>query len=372
MNQPLKRLLGRSGQNMVEYALLLGLIVPFAIIGAQSLAGSISGTTDPLLAAGGSSEDLCGEPSVPESIPSEPSESSANVYYVDSVGGDDANPGTSESAPWKSVAKVNATSLSPGDSVLFKAGRVWRETVVVRYSGTEGATINFGSYGQGAKPILKGSKASDEDGCEWVGSSGGTNEYYLVKSGDSPGYRKPGNDLDDRPGWLWYKSGPTRLLKGTAGSLTDGQWGWGDKDGLGFSTIYVRCDAGTPGPIEVPQSTEGILRICGRSYVVVSNLSFQFADLMPAAFSSDGAHHITFEDCEFAYNHQTGLQIWGCQGADHDSYTAVRRCVAHDNGGHGMAAPADGCQVGFGARPPIDGFHGISSSTGRPGRPAGP
>jgi len=338
MKQLLKRLLGRSGQNMVEYALLLGLILPFAIIGAQQLAGSIYGATDPLLAAGGSSAAPCGESYAAASAPSQSSPVSGNVYYVDSVGGSDSNPGTSEGAPWKSVAKVNAASLAAGDSVLFKAGCVWRETLVVHYSGAEGAPITFGSYGQGSKPILKGSRASDEDGCRWVKSSGGTNEYYLVKSGGSPGYSKPGNDLDDRPGWLWYKSGPTRLLKGTAGSLANGQWGWGDRDGLGFSTIYVRSDAGTPGPIEVPQSNEGILRISGKSYVVVSNLSFQFANLMPGAFSSDGAHHITFEDCEFAYNLQTGLQIWGCQGADFDSYTVVRRCVAHDNGGHGIAA----------------------------------
>jgi len=338
MNLFRRQSVGHSGQGIVEVMLLVGLVLPFTVMGLQQLAGSISGTSEPMLAAAGLFEDPFAASFAAQWSLSESSPVSGNVYYVDSVGGTDSNPGTSEGAPWKSVAKVNAAALAPGDSVLFKAGRVWRETLVLSYSGTAGAPITFGSYGQGSRPILTGSRAPDEDGCQWKRSSGGTNEYYLVKSGGSPGYRKPGDDVGDRPGWLWYRSGPTKLLKGTAGSLADGQWGWGDRDGLGFSTIYVRCDAGTPGPIEVPQSTEGILRISGKSYIVVSNLSFRFANLMPGAFVSDGAHHITFQDCEFAYNLQTGLQIWGCQSSHHDSYTTVRRCVAHDNGGHGIAA----------------------------------
>jgi hypothetical protein len=37
-------------------------------------------------------------------------------YYV-SAAGADGNPGTA-SAPWRTLAKVNATSLAPGDRVL--------------------------------------------------------------------------------------------------------------------------------------------------------------------------------------------------------------------------------------------------------------
>ena len=345
MKQITRKFVGRAGQNMVEYVLLLSLILPLAIVGIRHFGATIANTTEPLLAAGGTSDAASGtaprdaSSGSPAAASDEPAtRAGSNVYYVDAAGGSDSNPGTSEGAPWKSVAKVNATGLAPGDSVLFKKGCVWRETLVLGSSGAEDAPITIGAYGEGSKPILKGSRASDEDGCEWVQSAGGTNEYYLVKSGGNPGYRKPGNDLDERPGWLWYKEGPTRLLKGIVGSLADGQWGWGDLDGLGFSTFYVRCDAGMPGPIEIPQATEGVLRIVGKSHIVVRDLSVQFADLMPAAFTSDGAHHITFEDCEFAYNLQTGLQIWGCQNAHHDAYVTVSRCVAHDNGGHGISA----------------------------------
>ena len=61
------------------------------------------------------------------------------TFYVDSEKGDDANPGTSESAPWKGTDRVEATQLGPGDRVLFRAGRVWRfgKQLYLHARGTE-------------------------------------------------------------------------------------------------------------------------------------------------------------------------------------------------------------------------------------------
>lgn len=75
------------------------------------------------------------------------------TYYVDATNGNDEAAG-SEVAPWKSIRKVNATSLVAGDSVLFKRGEVWREQLKV-VSGSAGSPITYGSYGTGAKPIIK-------------------------------------------------------------------------------------------------------------------------------------------------------------------------------------------------------------------------
>jgi hypothetical protein len=73
---------------------------------------------------------------------------------VDSVGGSDSNPGTL-AAPWKTVAKVDAISLSPGQSVGFKAGGTWREILTPSTTGgTSGNPITFTSYGTGALPSL--------------------------------------------------------------------------------------------------------------------------------------------------------------------------------------------------------------------------
>lgn len=82
---------------------------------------------------------------------------SGTVYYIDSVAGDDSNPGTTESQPWKSIDKVNSSTYLPGDRILFKAGSVWENTTLSpKGSGEEGKPIIIGAYGSGEKPRLEG------------------------------------------------------------------------------------------------------------------------------------------------------------------------------------------------------------------------
>jgi len=45
------------------------------------------------------------------------------TYYVDATNGNDGNNGTSELAPWKTIAKVNASNFNSGGEILFKGGR---------------------------------------------------------------------------------------------------------------------------------------------------------------------------------------------------------------------------------------------------------
>jgi hypothetical protein len=47
----------------------------------------------------------------------------AATWYVNPAAGDDGNAGTSSGIAWKSLAKVNATKLAPGDSVVIAPGR---------------------------------------------------------------------------------------------------------------------------------------------------------------------------------------------------------------------------------------------------------
>ena len=81
---------------------------------------------------------------------------SATTYYVSSSGGNDSNAGTSASAAWKTLAKVNAQALAPGDSVLLKRGDVWNESLVASTSGTQASPITFDAYGSGLAPNLTG------------------------------------------------------------------------------------------------------------------------------------------------------------------------------------------------------------------------
>ena len=41
---------------------------------------------------------------------------------MDPVNGDDTQPGTDRTKPWKSIARVNALRLAPGDEVLIAPG----------------------------------------------------------------------------------------------------------------------------------------------------------------------------------------------------------------------------------------------------------
>jgi hypothetical protein len=87
-----------------------------------------------------------------------------NTYYVsDSIGSDSntlvqaRNPAT----PWKTINKVNQSfsSMTAGDSVLFKRGEQFYGALVPTRSGTTGVsgeTFNIGAYGTGIKPKLTG------------------------------------------------------------------------------------------------------------------------------------------------------------------------------------------------------------------------
>jgi hypothetical protein len=78
------------------------------------------------------------------------------TYYVSSSSGSDANSGTSASAAWATVGHVNAQTFQAGDSVLFKRGDVWNESLIPPSSGSSGNPITFDAYGTGAAPNLTG------------------------------------------------------------------------------------------------------------------------------------------------------------------------------------------------------------------------
>ena len=83
-----------------------------------------------------------------------PSASAGESYYVDSQGGSDSNPGTSEAAPWRTLASVHALKFLPGDVVHFKHGSSWTGGLVIDDSGLEGSPITFTTYGTGSRPVF--------------------------------------------------------------------------------------------------------------------------------------------------------------------------------------------------------------------------
>ncbi len=80
------------------------------------------------------------------------------TYYF-SNSGDNNNSGLSKSSPWKDINKLNSIALNPGDKILLKCGDVFTGNFNIGHSGTEQHPITIASYGEGAKPVLKGSVA---------------------------------------------------------------------------------------------------------------------------------------------------------------------------------------------------------------------
>ena len=78
-------------------------------------------------------------------------------YYVDSLGGSDANPGTSVRRPWKSLARVHATDFPPGSVIQFKRGSSWNEELFIDTPGVNGKPVTFTAYGSGTPPIFSNS-----------------------------------------------------------------------------------------------------------------------------------------------------------------------------------------------------------------------
>ena len=70
---------------------------------------------------------------------------------------------------------------------------------------------------------------------KWTLSGSGTDEYYMdLAAGGTPGFSDPTTFYD-------YA---TVRIKGTVGSLSAGEWGYGNTDTLGYNTIYYRGPAG--------------------------------------------------------------------------------------------------------------------------------
>lgn len=82
----------------------------------------------------------------------------ATNYYLSSDG-NDTNEGTSQTTPWKTINKLNETTLLPGDYVYFRAGDVFRGKITLNQGGNTSSYITLTSYGTGEKPIISGAES---------------------------------------------------------------------------------------------------------------------------------------------------------------------------------------------------------------------
>lgn len=78
------------------------------------------------------------------------------TYYLDQSGGNDSNSGRTPSLAWKTLSKLNGTTLKPCDTIGLKRGATWNEQLTPGQSGTAVCPITYLTYGSGAQPIIQG------------------------------------------------------------------------------------------------------------------------------------------------------------------------------------------------------------------------
>ena len=77
-------------------------------------------------------------------------------YWVDAIAGSDANNGTSQATPFKTITKLNTVNLIAGDTVRFKRGGTYPGGLIANHSGSLGSPIVFRPYGSGSQPVIGG------------------------------------------------------------------------------------------------------------------------------------------------------------------------------------------------------------------------
>jgi hypothetical protein len=208
------------------------------------------------------------------------------IYYVDQAGGNDSNPGTSPGNAWKTISKVNRSSFSAGDSILFKRGETWQEFMTMPSSGSAGSPITVGAYGTGALPVFYGGitiasgswTANDPVSGVW---SYTTYTRYAV----------------------WQDSVP--LKHASSSSCTDGNWYYGS------GKVYYKPTSGTLTDHVVELYVNG-LNLNNKSFITVDGIYFTKCyysiSNQPSSVTLAHSSNITVKNCAFT-NSLSGVAI---------------------------------------------------------------
>lgn len=105
---------------------------------------------------------------------------------------------------------------------------------------------------------------------QWTVSGSGTDEYYVeLAGGGAPGF------IATPPTSNGVYTNSTARTKGTLGSLAANEWGYGNNDSLGFSTVYVRIGSDPDAQVadyvqfrQIPQAGENVRFHAGAGSVV--------------------------------------------------------------------------------------------------------
>lgn len=132
----------------------------------------------------------------------------------------------------------------PSGWIAYGTGATQAREATIVHSGDASCHVTLNGSGAGGisyrlnpDMITPYKQNMNSSSYRWVASGSGTNEYYC---------EPPGANLNpelSEPEVVLLNG--SRATEGTLGSLSAGEWGYGDNDSLGYSTLYVRTSGGT-------------------------------------------------------------------------------------------------------------------------------
>lgn len=147
----------------------------------------------------------------------------AATYYVDPQNGDDARNGTSTSiganpiGPWRTLNRISASPLAPGDTILLKCGGVWHESLTLTSSGTATLPFRIGVYPSDCTNAPKIDGAVNVPPHNWVRHSGNIFRTTLLAN------EVPNGAFDNSTiGWRAWSSNNSATISGVTNCGTTG------------------------------------------------------------------------------------------------------------------------------------------------------
>jgi parallel beta-helix repeat protein len=246
------------------------------------------------------------------------------TYYVDSLKGDDANSGSTSDSPWRSLAKVNSFKFAPGDILLLRRGRLWREQLDFPSSGSAEAPITIDAYGDGEQPLISGSDLVDAT--SWTQSSDAEGQIWKVH-------------VPAQPNVVLFDGTKGHRKSSVAEIIAPLQWSWNS------GTLYVFSPSNPAVAFIHPGVEAGVrpsgLNLTGISNVLVKNIAISGANAVPYAEGAgiwaitvhlEGPTPGNLEMSNVTIMNGAGDGIH-LENADHCTVNAV---LVHDNEGAGI------------------------------------
>ncbi len=231
----------------------------------------------------------------------------ATTYYVDATRGNDTNAGTSTTAPWKTLNKINNTPFQPGDSILLKRNEIWKEYLNFSSSGKPGNPIVIASYGTGNLPIITGRQEYEGWNIAANWTSAGNNLWYREQSYN--------------PQRLWING--EEVLRHEQIDSLDGtryMWAWEN------SKLYIYS---TKNPAVHFNSMEtnvlfNTVSFNNQHYILIQDIEIQGG--YDFALAIRGCSYITVKHCAIGNYARQGIQIRNNRGIS-STFITIDNCV---------------------------------------------